>query len=77
MRRKHGRGGTQVGVARARDFSNNRCVSLKTVKRTYSFLARNQQNKCKNSQDTSAGCIADKLWGGDPARRWTRRVLGK
>ena len=44
-RREHGRGGTAVGVARARDISNGKNLSLSTVKRMKSFFARHEVDK--------------------------------
>ena len=38
-RREFGRGGTEVGIARARDISNGKNLSDDTVKRMYSFLS--------------------------------------
>ena len=32
LRKEHGRGGTEIGVARARDLSNGSALSLDTVK---------------------------------------------
>ena len=40
MRRFTGRGGTAVGVARARDLANGRPVSPRTIARMRSFFAR-------------------------------------
>jgi len=37
-RREYGRGGTEVGVARARDISNKKNLSLDTVKRMKSLI---------------------------------------
>ena len=39
-RAEYGRGGTEVGVARARDIVNNRNLSIDTVKRIASFEPR-------------------------------------
>lgn len=80
-RAEHGRGGTAVGVARARDVSNGRDLSLDTVKRMASYFARHAVDKqgAGWSPDEegfpSAGRIAWALWGGDPGRAWARRIL--
>ena len=37
-RREHGRGGTAVGIARARDIVNGKELSESTVKRMFSFF---------------------------------------
>ena len=44
-RAEHGRGGTEVGVARARDIVNNRDLSMDTVRRMNSFFARHEVDK--------------------------------
>ena len=74
-RREFNRGGTEVGVARARDISNGRPLSLETVNRSASFFARHEVDKeaqgFRRGEDgfPSAGRIAWALWGGDPG--WT------
>lgn len=79
LRREHGRGGTEVGVARARDLSNGRAVSLDTLRRMDSYFARHEVDKegegWADRSDPSAGYIAWLLWGGDAGRAWVRRVL--
>lgn len=45
LRRKYGRGGTAVGVARARDLSNGKSVSRSTVARMSSFARHMAQRK--------------------------------
>ncbi len=41
-RRQYGRGGTLIGVARARDLSNGRAVSIKTLKRMRAYFDRHE-----------------------------------
>lgn len=80
-REEHGRGGTAVGVARARDIVNGRELSLNTVKRMYSFFARHEVDKQAEgfSQGEkgypSAGRIAWALWGGDAGQSWAKRIV--
>lgn len=80
-RREHGRGGTAVGIARARDLSNGVAVSPETIKRMVSYFARHEVDKkgegWKPGQDgfPSNGRIAWALWGGDPASAWANKVL--
>lgn len=69
------RGGTAVGLARARDFAAGRNVSLETVKRTYSFLSR-ARTYYRPGQNTP-GTQAYLLWGGPAGLSWARRILGK
>jgi hypothetical protein len=80
-REEYGRGGTEIGVARARDISNGRNVSLDTVRRMNSYFARHEVDKqgagFTPDEDgfPSAGRIAWALWGGDPGQRWARAII--
>ena len=47
-RKEYGRGGTDVGVARARDIANGKNLSDETVKRMYSFFSRHENNKAEH-----------------------------
>ena len=79
-RRKYKRGGTAVGVARARDLCNRKNVSMRTVKRMSSYFARHRASRAENRRrivdPVSPARIADELWGGTPGYRWVRQVLG-
>ena len=74
LRRKFGRGGTAVGVARARDLSNRNELSPDTVLRMYSFFSRHEVDKkgkdWNNAERPSNGKIAWLLWGGDSGYSW-------
>jgi hypothetical protein len=74
LRKKFGRGGTMIGVARARDLKNRRRISAQTVKRMYSYFARHlvdkQGRNFFNQEKPSNGAIAWLLWGGDAGARW-------
>lgn len=80
-RQTYGRGGTQVGVSRARDIANRRPMSLTTIARMRSFFARHEVDKqaegFRPGEDgyPSAGRIAWALWGGDPGRAFAERIL--
>ncbi len=80
-RREHGRGGTAVGVARARDISNEKNLPLETVKRMHSYFSRHEVDKkaegFKPGQEgyPSAGRIAWALWGGDPGQTWAANIV--
>jgi hypothetical protein len=66
-------GGTQVGVARARDISSGRNLSERTLARTRSFFARHdtEAERAARARDpTSPAAISWDLWGGDPMRAW-------
>jgi lambda family phage portal protein len=75
-RREHNRGGTAVGVARARDISNGDNLSDDTVKRMHSYFSRHEVDKkgkgFSPGEDgfPSAGRIAWALWGGDAGQTW-------
>ncbi|QDP51052.1 MAG: putative portal protein [Prokaryotic dsDNA virus sp.] len=81
-RREYGRGGTEVGVARARNISNGDNLSLDTIKRMNSFFARHEKSS-KQSQGfkpgqkgfPSAGRIAWALWGGDAGQSWSAKKV--
>jgi HK97 family phage prohead protease len=79
-RDEYGRGGTAVGVARARDLSNGTNISADTAKRMNSYFARHEVDKqgegWSPSQDgfPSAGRIAWALWGGDPGKAWASKL---
>lgn len=73
LRKKHGKGGTAVGVARARDIMNGKALSFSTVKRMHSFFSRHAGNEEGGEDD--AGYIAWLLWGGDSGRNWARSIV--
>jgi hypothetical protein len=78
LREKHGRGGTEVGVARARDLSNGKALSLDTLKRMNSYFARHEVDKKGEGWGVdSAGYIAWLLWGGDAGRAWAKRITSE
>lgn len=75
LRREYGRGGTAVGIARARDIANGRSLSLDTIGRMVSFFARHaayRENHDENPPSNSL--ISWLLWGGDAGRAWANRV---
>ena len=80
-RKEHGRGGTEVGVARARDIVNGRELSPSTVRRMYSFFSRHEVDKQGKGFEQgeegypSAGRIAWALWGGDPGFSFSRKIV--
>jgi hypothetical protein len=81
LRKEYGRGGTAVGVARARDLSNRREVSLETVRRMVAYFDRHavdlEAPAAKRGAPgyPSAGYVAWLLWGGDAGRTWARKLL--
>lgn len=82
-RREFGRGGTEIGVARARDISNGKDLPLETVKRVSSFFARHEVDKqaegFRPGEDgyPSNGRIAWALWGGDAGKTWADAIVAR
>ncbi|MEO1241019.1 MAG: hypothetical protein AAFX54_03855 [Pseudomonadota bacterium] len=78
FRRRFGRGGTDIGVARARDLKNRENLSSETIDRMVSYFARHEVDKeaenFNNEDAPSAGYIAWLLWGGDKGREWAEGV---
>lgn len=78
LRKEHGRGGTQIGVARARDLANGKDIPLATLKRMNSFFSRHEGNKKGKDWDKpSNGKIAWLLWGGDSGWSWAKSQIRK
>lgn len=76
LREKYGRGGTAVGVARARDLSNGKSISYDTIKRMNSYFSRHEvDKKGEGWGKDSAGYIAWLLWGGDAGWSWARGII--
>ena len=78
LREKHGRGGTEVGVRRARRLMGREPVSDHDIKAMYSYFARHAVDKLgrhwADPKRPSAGHIAWLLWGGDEGREWIGRL---
>lgn len=80
-RKEHNRGGTAVGVARARDLSNGKSISPETARRMKAYFDRHEVDKqgegFSPSEDgfPSAGRIAWALWGGDPGQAWANKLV--
>jgi len=80
-RREFGRGGTEVGIARARDISNKVDLSMDTVQRMVSYFARHEVDKeaqgFRVGEDgyPSNGRIAWALWGGDAGQTWAKNII--
>lgn len=82
--RKEGhRGGTAVGLARARQLVNKQNLSEKTVKRMYSFFSRHEVDKQAEGFSPgeegypSPGRVAWGLWGGDAGFSWSRAKVAQ
>lgn len=81
LRREYGRGGTAVGVARARDIINGKDLSDRTIKRMYSYFSRHESNYAEHYGEKepdggpNAYTIAWLLWGGDAGFSWSKRLV--
>jgi len=80
-RKEFGRGGTAVGIARARDIKNGVELSPDTLRRMKSFFARHEVDKQAEGFRQgekgypSNGRIAWALWGGDAGQAWANKVV--
>lgn len=75
LRNKLKRGGTEVGVARARDLVNKKHLSPSTVRRMKAYFDRHQSDDLKyKGDDSTAGYIAWMLWGGDAGWSWAKKI---
>ena len=72
---------TDVGRRRASQLANGQAVSLDTIRRMNSYLARHKVDAQGQGFDRgekgypSAGRVAWAAWGGDPAISWVRGIL--
>jgi HK97 family phage prohead protease len=82
-RKEFGRGGTAVGIARARDIANGKNLSLSSIKRMFSFFSRHEVDKeaegFRPGEEgyPSNGRIAWALWGGDPGFSWSTKKVNE
>lgn len=80
-RREFGRGGTAVGIARARDLSNGVSISPSTARRIKAFFDRHQSDRDAEGWRPgekgfpSNGRIAHALWGGDAGYSWSKKLV--
>ena len=81
LRQQFGRGGTEIGVARAEELVARTELSPHTIKRMVSYFARHEVDKrgknYGNEGNPSAGYIAWLLWGGDEGRAWALEMKGR
>jgi HK97 family phage prohead protease len=80
-RSEFGRGGTAVGIARARDLSNGTNISPDTARRMKAYFDRHEVDKQGQGWSPgddgfpSNGRIAWALWGSDPGYAWARKLV--
>ena len=82
-RKEGNRGGTSVGVARAKQLINKQNLSPSTVKRMFSFFSRHEVDKQAQGFSPgeegypSPGRVAWGLWGGDAGFSWSRAKVNQ
>ena len=82
-REKFGRGGTDVGINRAKQLTSGKELTEEDVLDMYSFFSRHEVDKQGDgflpNQDgyPSNGRIAWSLWGGDAGYEWSKRERDK
>jgi HK97 family phage prohead protease len=82
-RREYNRGGTEIGVARARNISNRDMLPIETINRMVSYFARHEADKQGEGFSPgeegfpSAGRIAWALWGGDAGQTWANAIVAR
>jgi HK97 family phage prohead protease len=80
-RTEHGRGGTSIGIARARDLSNGVHISPETAKRMKAYFDRHESDKKGKGWTPgekgfpSNGRIAWALWGSDAGWSWSKKLV--
>jgi hypothetical protein len=67
---------TPVGLARARDLSNGRPVSVETLRRMKAYFDRHEIDKRGSTWgERGKGWQAWHGWGGDAGRSWVNGIL--
>ena len=75
LRKRYGRGGTDVGIDRARQLSaKGATVTLRDVVYIRAYFARHIVDNLDERDPPSNGWIAWLLWGGFAGQRWSSRV---
>lgn len=75
------KGGTRIGLVRARQILRGENLSEETVKRMFSFFSRHEGVKKAEGFDPedegypSPGRVAWALWGGDAGFSWSRNIV--
>lgn len=75
------KGGTRIGLGRARQILRGDPMSLDIVKRMYSYFARHEVDKKGQGFEVgedgypSAGRVAWSLWGGDAGYTWSTNII--
>ena len=70
------RGGTPVGIARARDLSGGKAISPETARRMKAFFDRHEVDKEGSTwSEQGKGWQAWQLWGGDAGYAWAKKLV--
>jgi HK97 family phage portal protein len=74
------RGGTQTGLARARQIAERRPLDRETINRIYSFFSRHQGNETVSEENRDTpwrdnGFVAWNLWGGTSMFNYVRDIV--
>jgi hypothetical protein len=73
--------GTPVGWRRATQISQNKKLTMSTIKRTFSFLSRAKtydQGKFTDDKGKDiCGSIMYAAWGGDSMKNWCERIINR
>jgi hypothetical protein len=75
--KKYGRGGTSIGIGRARDLASGKSIKPSTIKRMVRFFKRRYKNRNNHLDSGRNGMIAWLLWGGDAGYKWAKRILAE
>jgi hypothetical protein len=73
LRKKFGRGGTDVGMNTARTLARGGSIGIEKVRHINRYFPRHAGDNL--SDKASNGWIAWQLWGGSAAWSWTRGVI--
>ena len=70
--------GTQVGKTRASQLAKGEPISIDTIKRMFSYLSRHKVDlESSKSYEDGCGKLMYDAWGGEPALRWSERILNQ
>ena len=81
LREQFDRGGTEVGVKRAKQLADRHDLSEADVKSIHSYFVRHDVDKQAKAhewgsdKDPSPGYVAWLLWGGDEGKNWADALV--
>lgn len=78
LRKKFGRGGTDVGEDRAKQLSTGHPrVTLRDIVHIRSYFQRHAVDNLHQKDPPSNGWIAWQLWGGNAGRAWAEKIYAE